>query len=63
MTPAIPDHVSRNDVASAGFTIHACQADLNRQLSAGERRDLVADNFPTWTLDYVRDVVEAILIP
>lgn len=39
--------------------ISQAQWDLHRTLSAGEQRDLLADNL-TWCLDYISRVVSAI---
>jgi hypothetical protein len=47
----------REHIERATRLIEACERDLNRKLSQGERRDLLADNTP-WTLEYIRKVVD-----
>jgi hypothetical protein len=54
------EHVAAGDVASALDVIKACEADLGYKLSDGQRRDLVCDNFTSWSWQYVADVVASI---
>ncbi|WP_440640247.1 hypothetical protein ACSHT2_02575 [Bradyrhizobium sp. PUT101] len=60
MTSAAHWIVSPQDLAEARTRVAGAERDLGRTLDAGQRRDLIADNFCLWSLDYVRLVVDAI---
>ncbi len=54
------EHVTRGDASTALTAIRECEADLGYKLSEGQRRDLICDNFPSWSWQYVAQVVAAI---
>lgn len=58
----LPKHwiVSSQDRTEAMATVLRAEQDLGRTLDAGQRRDLLADNFCVWSTDYIRLVVDAI---
>lgn len=50
------------DVERAQRLVRDCEIDLRRKLSAGQRRDLIADHSAHlagrgWTMDYIASVV------
>jgi hypothetical protein len=54
------EYVERADVESARDHIAACEAHMGFELTEGQRRDLVCDQFPDWSWTYVAAVVAAI---
>jgi len=48
------------DAECAQRLLRDCEIDLNRKLTMGERRDLLADNTP-WSMDYIALVAEQIV--
>jgi hypothetical protein len=51
---------SRQDQAEALAVILRAERAIGRTLDAGQRRDLLADNFCIWSTEYVRLIIEAI---
>jgi len=52
-------NTTKQDVKHATRLVTNCQRDLRRELSNGERRDLLCDN-TEWSSDYIRAIVGAL---
>jgi hypothetical protein len=60
--PKIPAHVSRDDIAAARSKIRTTEIVTGDIMTAAMRSTLLGEVFPTWSIEYRRDIVAATFI-
>lgn len=62
MTDQLPEYVSTADLAAARSKIRTAEIETGYIMTAAQRSTLLAENFPTWSLEYRRDIIRATFI-